>query len=265
MTDVVPRAPSRLGFTPAVVAILALLCQASAGWSQARQTVSLRGHTLTVYRYGPPSGDPVVVSSGDGGWLHLGPQVAALLGAQGYSVVGVDVKAYLAAFTTSDSTLGITDVPGDYRLLLQLANPSSQRRSLLVGVSEGAALSVLAATDPRIKPLVRGVIGLGLPDRAELGWRWRDSLIYLTHKSPNEPSFSVAAVIGQLAPLPVAAIHSTRDEFVPVEDIQRILAAAGEPKRLWLVRASDHRFSDNRTEFEQRLRDAIAFVEQSGP
>lgn len=39
----------------------------------------------------------------------------------------------------------------------------------LIGVSEGAGLSVLAATDPETKALVSGVIGLGLPDLNELG------------------------------------------------------------------------------------------------
>jgi type IV secretory pathway VirJ component len=42
----------------------------------------------------------VVISSGDGGWLHLGPHVAEVLAASGYFVVGFDVKAYLSGFTS---------------------------------------------------------------------------------------------------------------------------------------------------------------------
>ena len=69
------------------------------------------------------------------------------------------------------------------------------------------------------------MIGLGLPDMNELGWRWKDSVIYLTHRAPNEPSFSAAAIVDRVAPMPLAAIHSTHDEFVPLADIERVIKA----------------------------------------
>jgi fermentation-respiration switch protein FrsA (DUF1100 family) len=63
-----------------------------------------------------------------------------------------------------------------------------------------------------------------------------------------------------LVDTPLAAIHSTHDEFVPLLDAEKILAAANEPKRLWVIKASDHRFSDNQAEFDRRLLEAIAWV-----
>ncbi len=138
----------------------------------------------------------------------------------------------------------------------------SGKKPTLVGVSEGAGLSVLAATDPGTKTLIAGVIGLGLPDLNELGWRWRDSLIYLTHGVPNEPTFSAVAIVKNVAPLPLGAIHSSEDEFVPLSEVQRIIQGAGEPKKLWIVKASDHRFSDNQPEFDRCLMEAIAWVKQ---
>jgi fermentation-respiration switch protein FrsA (DUF1100 family) len=123
----------------------------------------------------------------------------------------------------------------------------------------------LAATQPETKKEIAGVIGLGLPDMNELGWRWRDALIYLTHGLPNEPMFSTAAVIGNVAPIPLAAIHSTNDEFVPLSEVQRILLAAKEPKRLWVIKAANHRFSNNLAEFDQRLLDAIEWLKAHQP
>ena len=136
---------------------------------------------------------------------------------------------------------------------------------MLVGVSEGAGLSLLAATDARTKTLITGVVGVGMPDINELGWRWQDSVIYFTHKVPNEPTFSTAGIAANVTPLPLAAIHSTTDEFVPLRDIQRVIANANEPKRLWLVKASDHRFSDNRDEFDARRLEAIGWVTEHAP
>lgn len=228
--------------------------------AQTTETLSLRGHGQVLRLYGTRGGQPVIVSSGDGGWIHLGPHVAEVLAAKGYFVVGFDVKAYLTSFTTRQATLRPEDEPGDYRALAEFAARGSQKRPILVGVSEGAGLSVLAATDAATRSAIGGVVGLGLPDINELGWRWRDALIYVTHGMPNEPTFSTASVASRVAPAPLAAIHSTTDEFVPVAEVQRVMAAAREPKKLWIVKAADHRFSDNLPEFDQRLFEALEWV-----
>ena len=233
--------------------------------TQTRQSIDIRGHQQALMVYGEPRGDPIIVSSGDGGWIHLAPHVAEFLGARGFYVIGFDVRAYLSGFTTGRSTLRSEDEPGDYRVLTRLARQATGKPPILIGVSEGAGLSVLAATDPATKADVVGVIALGLPDLNELGWRWRDMLIYVTHRAPDEPSFSAAAVVARLAPVPLAAIHSSRDEFVPVAEVERVLNAAQDPKRLWIVAAADHRFSNNLAEFDTRLLDAIAWVKANRP
>lgn len=228
--------------------------------AQSTDTIRLRGRAQSLRLYGTRGAPPVIVSSGDGGWIHLGPHVAEALAARGFFVVGFDVKAYLESFTSGKSTLRPEDEPSDYQVLVDYASRGSTQRPILIGVSEGAGLSVLAATDPRTKSAISGVIGLGLPNLNELGWRWKDSLIYLTHSVPNEPTFSAAAIVERVSPVPIAAIHSTSDEFVPLSEVQSVLDAAKPPKRLWIVKASDHRFSDNLPEFDLRLTEAIEWV-----
>jgi type IV secretory pathway VirJ component len=56
------------------------------------------GHAQSVHLYGVTNARPVIVSSGDGGWIHPGPNAARLLAAHGYFVVGFDVRAYLTGF-----------------------------------------------------------------------------------------------------------------------------------------------------------------------
>jgi hypothetical protein len=188
--------------------------------------------------------------------------VAEVLAARGCFVVGFDVRAYLSSFTSGAAALRRGDEPGDYKVLSDFAAKGSPLRPILVGVSEGAGLSVLAATDPATKAAIAGVVGVGLPDINELGWHWKDVLIYVTHGVPHEPTFSTAAIVNRVAPAPLAAIHSTHDEFVPLAVVQRVIAGAGEPRRLWIIKASDHRFSDNLAEFDLRLADALAWVVQ---
>jgi pimeloyl-ACP methyl ester carboxylesterase len=231
----------------------------------ASQTVDLRGRSQNLRLYGPQTGEPIIVSSGDGGWVHLGPHIAAFLASRGYFVIGFDVRAYLTSFTSGSSTLDPAAEPKDYAVLAEFAKRTTGKKPLLIGVSEGAGLSLLAATDPQTKSLVTGVIGVGLPDINELGWRWRDVMIYVTHKVPNEPTFSTVTIAANVAPLPLAAIHSTSDEFVPLADVQRVIDRAKDPKRLWIVNAVDHRFSNNERDFEARLLEAMAWVQQHSP
>ena len=231
--------------------------------AQARDALVIRGHAQSLHLYGTRGGPPVIVSSGDGGWMHLGPHVAETLATKGFFVVGFDVRAYLESFTSGGLTLSPADEPGDYKVLADYAARGSTQKPILIGASEGAGLSVLAATDPQTKRSIAGVIGLGLPDINELGWRWKDALIYVTHGVPKEPTFSTAAIVGRVSPTPLGAIHSTQDEFVALSAVQKVLDEAKEPKKLWIVKAADHRFSDNLAEFDRRLLEAIGWINQN--
>lgn len=262
---------SRPRFTMVLVAalawvLLAVLSVSGQGRSvgERRHTINIRGRDQVLHLYGNRGDAPVIVSSGDGGWIHLGPHVAGTLAAQRFFVVGFDARSYLESFTTGATTLRPDDEPADYGMLIEFATEASgaARKPVLIGVSEGAGLSVLAAANPRNQGAIAGVVGLGLSDLTELGWRWRDMAIYITHGTPREPTFSVKSVVDRMAPVPLAAIHSTHDEYVPVSEVQDVLARAREPKRLWVVRASNHRFSDNLAEFDQALVEAIRWTTQ---
>ena len=235
---------------------------AGAASAESTAAISIRGHEQILHLYGHRGDPPIVVSSGDGGWVHLAPHVAAALAARGYFVIGFDSKAYLESFTSARDTLHPGDVPGDFGALVSFASAGARQRPILAGVSEGAGLAVLAAGDPAVKRQIDGVLCLGLPDINELGWRWKDDVIYVTHGVPNEPTFSSASVIAKVAPLPLADVHSSRDEFAPVAEIERVMQAASEPKRLWIVDAADHRFSDNARDCDRRLFEAIDWLHQ---
>ena len=253
-------APRRAIWTVLMVTASLAVIMTGDAWAQTRETVTIRGQAQSLHVYGARGGIPIIVSSGDGGWIHLAPHVAEVLAAKGFFVVGFDVKAYLERFTSGEVTLRPEDEPGDYKAIADFAARGATQKPILIGVSEGAGLSVLAASDPRMKTGVAGVIGLGLPELNELGWRWKDAIIYLTHRAPDEPTFSVSTIIDRLAPVPLGAIHSTHDEFVPIAEVQRVLEHANDPKKLWIIEAADHRFSDNLTEFDQCLLEAITWI-----
>ena len=81
------------------------------------------------YTYGARGGSPVIVSSGDGGWIHLGPHVAEMLAAQGFFVVGFDVKGYLDSFTSGHRTAAPRGRAGRLPGAARLRGRWRQRRS----------------------------------------------------------------------------------------------------------------------------------------
>ncbi len=249
------------------VIAVGLLALAGAGASDAAtaraEKLTLRGQEQTLHVYGTPGDRVAIVTSGDGGWVSLGPDVAEHLADAGYYVVGVDAKAYLSSFTHGDQTVSTSDVPLDYAALADYAARSGKGRPVLVGVSEGAGLSVLAATDPTLQAKIAGVVAMGLPDENELGWRFRDSMIYLTKKAPNEPLFRVREIVGRVAPVPLAIFQATHDEFVPPDETKAIVAAAREPHRVWTIEAGNHRFGDARPELWRRLEEALAWIAET--
>jgi alpha-beta hydrolase superfamily lysophospholipase len=248
--------------TVLMVTAIGTVTMSGGAWAQTRETVTIRGQTQSLRVYGTSGRVPVIVSSGDGGWIHLGPHVAEVLAAKGFFVVGFDIRAYLESFTSGKTTLRQENEPGDFKVIVDFAARGTSKKPILIGVSEGAGLSVLAATDPRMKKEIAGVIGLGMADVNELGWRWKDALIYLTHGTPDEPTFRVSAIVDRVAPVPLGAIHSTHDEFAPLAQVQHVLERANEPKKLWIIKAADHRFSNNLPEFDACLLEAINWITQ---
>ena len=93
--------------------------------------VAVRGKTLTLAIDQPAarSRGTIVMASGDVGWVGLAVSMADDLSAQGYTVVGINVRQYLSAFTARNTHLTAAEPPVDYRemslILKRLALSSS--------------------------------------------------------------------------------------------------------------------------------------------
>src|SRR5215475_12366123 len=141
-------------------------------WSQRS-----RGLSLTIYR--PAQPDPkgtVVMASGDVGWVGLAVTMSQRLAADGYIVVGINTRQYLSTFTTGAVHLSPNDIQRDYGDLSRYLRSRGllKAQTIVSGVSEGAALAVLAAAAPDNHSWITGVVTMGLPASAEIAWRWSD-------------------------------------------------------------------------------------------
>ena len=253
---------------PVVCLVVAALAWSTSVRAADKVDIPVRGKTLTLTIYSPrsPARGTIVMASGDVGWVGLAASMAEELSTQGYTVVGINARQYLSSFTSGSNHLQTTDVAGDYRVLVDALKQSRRLDSPIIvsGVSEGAALAVLASSDPINHGWIRGVITMGLPATAELAWRWTDVGSWITKHDADEPSFAAKDVIAAVAPVPLVMIQSRKDEYVPKVEWEQLLASAREPKKQILIDASNHRFTDRRPELDAAYAAGLAWIAQSG-
>jgi fermentation-respiration switch protein FrsA (DUF1100 family) len=119
-------------------------------------------------------------------------------------------------------------------------------RLVVYGQSLGAAnaLAVVGETRPTgVRAVIaeapfasyRGIVR----DKLRQLWllrplRWPLSWVLLSDRHSPAPA------VGRIAPVPLLLIHGTADEVIPVHHSERLFAAAGEPKTLWLIPDGHH-------------------------
>ena len=251
----------------AVLALLLIALQPSARAAVGQPlSFPLRGKTLTltVYR---PAGAPkgtVIMGSGDVGWVGVGASMAEFLSAEGYVVVGLNVRQYLASFTAGKTHLEPSDPPADYFAMSEWlqANKLLAEPVVVSGISEGAALAILAASSPKNHTWLRGVVTMGVPPLAELAWKWTDFTSWITKSDAREPSFAAKEYVSAVSPLPLVMLQSKKDEYVTEADYRELESLARAPKKLVLIDASNHRFTDRRQALRAEYLAALAWIKE---
>lgn len=228
-----------------------------------RVSMTLRGQQqeIYVYRAASSQGVPlkVLFLPGDAGWRGFAVDMAKAIAGQGCDVYGWDIKKYLMGFT-GKTTLTETEMMADIQQVAQWITQGKPERILLAGWSQGAGMVVLAAAARQRETLYRGVVAIGLPESAVLGWRRIDDLTYITKKDPNEPTFSVVPRLPEVEPLPLALIYSTSDEYITSQEAKRLYDAAREPKRYFEVTARNHHFDGSQNAFFRTLSEVVRWV-----
>lgn len=256
-----------------LLALASLLVFAGTGPARAadqRLDFNVRGQTLTIAIYRSALEKPlgtIFMGSGDVGWVGLAVDMSQFLSERGYTVVGINVRQYLSAFTSGTATLTTREPPLDYQALYDFLKARNLVTApvYLSGVSEGAALAVLAGAKSENRSWVSGVLTMGLPPTAELGWRWRDFTSWITKKDSNEPMFEPKLFVPDISPLPLCMIQSTHDEYVSPADYQTFERVAREPKKQVLIDAANHRFTDRRHELQDQLLGCLAWMREHEP
>lgn len=247
-----------------IVACLGLAPVAQAAPAPMRVDMPLRGRSMALTLYQPDAAarGTIIMGSGDVGWVGLAVSRAQELSADGYRVVGVNIREYLSAFTVKSAHLEAADIQHDFGALASYLRQHGWLTSpvILSGVSEGAGIVVVAAAGADNHAWVDGVVTMGLPRVSEIAWRWSDFTSWITKKDAAEPSADALEYLPRVAPIPLVMLQSRKDEYVPEADYRQMEQAAAEPRRLVLIDASNHRFTDRLPDLRRAYDEALALV-----
>ncbi|MEO8519763.1 MAG: AcvB/VirJ family lysyl-phosphatidylglycerol hydrolase [Acidobacteriota bacterium] len=209
----------------------------------------------------------VIVISGMDGWHGLTAAVGDQLSEDGYTVIGLDARSYLIEATRLSGSLTPAVLAEDLVMVLHLARgwfPEAQQ-TFLLGIFEGAGLSIVAAADRRVGAQLTGVLAIDTPGAVPLRspfWAWTS---WITHREVDGVSVPTAAYVAAVAPTPLSLIDRTYRSELPSDTVDTLFARGGEPRRLALVESRRPEFNDARDQLFGVLRSCLEWSTHVSP
>jgi uncharacterized protein len=165
------------------------------------------------------------------------------LPARGFNVFLFDYRGY-GASSGSPSLAGIQrDIDAAMRYVLGRRDHGP---AAMYGQSLGGAMAIYYAAHGRLRAHIRSLVvessfasyrGI---TREKLAGFWLTWPLQWLPKLTISDKYSPVAAIGQVAPIPLLLVHGDKDPIVPLQDGERLFAAAHEPKEFWKVEGVGH-------------------------
>ncbi len=227
--------------------------------------VVLNEHPLTVH-FANAAAAPVrpllLYTTGDGGWHRKDLALYRQIVSWGYPTAGFSAPEYLKHLKSHDGTTSPDRLGQDYASIISFAQARLHMPPgapvILVGVSRGAGLEVIAAGRRGVHRLLGGVLAIALTKEEEyvkwFGLRRR------APRSPNPVMVEIYDYLPRLGALPVAVVQSTRDQFLPADRALGLFGPDTPTRRFRSVEAANHNFGGRRQEMYDAARTALDWI-----
>jgi fermentation-respiration switch protein FrsA (DUF1100 family) len=237
-------------------------------------SVQVRGH-ITFYQHplelrlskpkNAANSDVLVVyATGDGGWQGLDEDIFNWITAWNYPAVGFSSKSYLKNLEYISDTTTPRRLVRDFKTIIQFAEQKLEMpqstRIILVGLSRGAGLVVVAAGEGELKPDLAGVLAIALTKEEEHIVHYRSRRI-----QPDQPNQSLLTIqtyeyLPRIDTVPVMVIQSTNDGYLPASAARDLFGPDTESKKLLPITARNHGFSGGCLELYARTKSAMDWI-----
>jgi fermentation-respiration switch protein FrsA (DUF1100 family) len=222
-------------------------------------TVALHERPLTVHVTSNPSRqteDLLIYVTGDGGWRGKDRDVYSHLQAWGYSVAGFSAPDYLKSLPGEAGTTTPTRLAADFTQIIRTARQSLGLSEsvpvVLVGVSRGADLAVVAAGQASMQAALEGVVAIGLTREEE----------YVHRRRRAAEAVELYDYLPRLGDIPLSVIQSTGDNYVPAGEARELFGADTPVRRFHAIVARNHSFSNARPALYESLRASLTWLER---
>ena len=227
------------------------------------QFIPLNTHPLRLHfenRDATAARPLLVYATGDGGMHRKDLDTYRHLAAFGDPIVGFDARDYVKHLGKDMPTTTPERLAHDYSEIILRARQTlgldAHCPVVLVGVSRGAGLSVVAAGP--LRDSIIGVVAVALTQEEEYV-RWYRHLS-LPHEPHSAVMVDVYEYLSQLGDLPVAVVQSTQDQYLPAEKAREQFDPDGGNRWLQAIEASNHNFGGARNAMYEALRAALNWV-----
>jgi pimeloyl-ACP methyl ester carboxylesterase len=270
---------TRLG--AAAVALLAAGCMHRAEAPSANTPVESEryvvfyDHPLEVHLARRPRVAPgmplLLYATGDGGWRGKDKAVYNQIITWGYPAAGFSAPDYLNHLGFVSGTTTPARLARDYQRLIEFAKASLDlppaTPTILVGVSRGAGLAVVAAGRPETRSELAGVLAVALTKEEEYVRHYRVRRGASPSDMPRRElvEFQTYEFLDRLRSVPLVVIQSTNDSYLPAGAARELFGPDTALRRLYAIEASDHSFGGARQELYDRMASSLEWIRDAHP
>jgi len=244
----------------------ALLSLAAAAPSIADRTIVLNDHQIRLHFSRGAGGVPrplLVYATGDGGWHRKDLDLYRHLVGFGYPTVGFDAHDYVTHLGARDSTTP-AGLAADYERIISAAKETLQLPSgypvVLVGVSRGAGLSVVAAGQRDLRPSIAGVLAVALTKEEEYV-KTRGPMRRRRRPPPGPAMVEVYEYLPRLEAMPIAVVQSTRDNYLPAAAARELFGPDNPHRWLQPIQARNHSFGGARPQLYEAMDRSLTWID----
>lgn len=225
---------------------------------QLTRGVTLNGYPVTLHLVRPvvtTLGRPLLIySTGDGGWRGKDLDLFRHLSTFGYATAGFSAPEYVKHLRGDQETTTPSLLARDFAAIIESAKHELSLPAttpvILVGVSRGAGLSVVAAGQPPLRNALEGVVVMGLTKEEE-HVRWR--------RRRQATELEIYDYLPRLD-LPLAVIQSTRDNYLPADQARNLFGSDTDRRQFHAIDARNHSFAGARPLLYETLRSSLEWV-----
>jgi len=214
----------------------------------------------------------ILYATSDGGWSGTSKALFRHLAERGYPLVGISSRNYLKGVGRDREFITPDRLAEDLASIIATAkrdlNLPDATPTILVGMSRGAGLMVVAAAQQALQPRPAGAVALSLTRetdyvRHHLMWRRRSAKRAASTMADGR--VLTYPRLKSAFDMPIAVIQSTHDRYLPAAEARVLFGPDTGARRFIEVESRSHGFGGARDAMFRELDGALDWVESVMP